>query len=263
MTSLWINSHVNTPADLPLGQYYDTLITVGTPIKTALVYLVVVTLWSSFNKKSKVKPSPSGSGLKAFVVLHNALLMAFSFLSFYHSAGVLSRVFTDEGSFKDRFCDTGRPLWAAGFFYWGWLFYLSKYYEMIDTAIILIKGRTPSFLQTYHHAGAIIGMWYLVQASSPGLWIFLTLNSFIHTIMYNYYIFATLGYNLPGKKYITYMQITQFIVGSTIAFGYLLTPNCATPQQLYSIAFNLSYVAPLIYLFTKFAQASYSKQKEA
>ncbi|KAJ9054060.1 hypothetical protein DSO57_1018477 [Entomophthora muscae] len=170
MSIFWIQSHSTSPKDLPLGQYYDSLVNVATPFTTALAYLVVVTTWSAFNRKNK--PSPSGPGLKAFVVLHNFALMLFSFLSFYHSAGVLSRVFTDEGPFTDRFCDTGRPLWAAGFWYWGWLFYLSKYYEMVDTAIILIKGRIPSLLQTYHHAGAIIGMWFLVSAKSPGLWIF-------------------------------------------------------------------------------------------
>ncbi|KAJ9054065.1 hypothetical protein DSO57_1025282 [Entomophthora muscae] len=263
MTSLWVNCHINTPAELPLGQYYDTLVSVGTPLKTAMVYVGTVALWSAINRKSTAKPSPSGPGLKAFVVLHNALLMVFSFLSFYHSAWVLSRIVADEGSFTEKYCDVKGTYWSSGFFYWGWLFYLSKYYEMIDTAIILVKGRIPSLLQTYHHAGAIIGMWFFVSTNSPGLWIFLNLNSFIHTIMYSYYIFTTLGYNPPGKKYITYMQIAQFFVGSFFAASYLAIPGCTSAMQGYSLIFNLSYVAPLIYLFYQFAQESYNKKKTA
>jgi hypothetical protein len=55
-------------------------------------------------------------------------------------------------------------------------------YEFIDTWIVLLKGRTPIFLQTYHHAGIAIIMWgFEVTANTCGITI-LALNSFIHTI---------------------------------------------------------------------------------
>lgn len=266
MNLFFIDSQVTTPLDLPWGQYYDSIIAAKTPLMTSALYLFVVTVCSRIvrgNSKlggGKVlnKKETSGLGLKLFVIFHNLLLMVFSLLTFYHTAIILFNQFTSSQPFGDKFCDKNQQAWRQGIFFWGWLFYLSKYYEMIDTAIILIKGKVPSFLQSYHHAGAIIGMWTLTANNTPGAWIFITLNSFIHTIMYSYYILTTLGYKPTGKKYITYMQIAQFVVGISIALVYILLPNCQTPAQNLSIMFNLGYVTPLIFLFYQFAQNSYT-----
>lgn len=78
--------------------------------------------------------------------------------------------------------DVGR-LWNEGLAFYGWLFYLSKFYEVIDTAIILAKGKKSSFLQTYHHAGAMLCMWAGIRYMSPPIWMFVFVNSFIHTLM--------------------------------------------------------------------------------
>ena len=53
--------------------------------------------------------------------------------------------------------DVGR-LWNEGLAFWGWFFYLSKFYEVVDTMIIIAKGKRSSTLQTYHHAGAMFCM---------------------------------------------------------------------------------------------------------
>ena len=78
--------------------------------------------------------------------------------------------------------DVGR-MWNEGLAFYGWLFYVSKYYEIIDTLIILAKGRKSSFLQTYHHAGAILSMWSGIRYMSPPIWVFVLANSGLHTVM--------------------------------------------------------------------------------
>lgn len=78
--------------------------------------------------------------------------------------------------------DVGR-IWNEGLAFYGWLFYLSKFYEVIDTLIIIAKGKKSSFLQTYHHAGAMICMWAGIRYMSPPIWMFVLVNSFIHSIM--------------------------------------------------------------------------------
>lgn len=78
--------------------------------------------------------------------------------------------------------DVGR-LWNEGLAFYGWLFYLSKFYEVVDTMIILLKGKKSSFLQTYHHAGAMLCMWAGIRYMSPPIWMFVFVNSGIHTIM--------------------------------------------------------------------------------
>jgi len=78
--------------------------------------------------------------------------------------------------------DLGR-LWNEGLAFYGWPFYLSKFYEVLDTAIILAKGKRSSTLQTYHHAGAMMCMWAGIRFMSPPIWMFVFVNSGIHALM--------------------------------------------------------------------------------
>jgi hypothetical protein len=78
--------------------------------------------------------------------------------------------------------DSGR-LWNEGLAFWGWWFYLSKFYEVLDTFIILMKGKRSSTLQTYHHTGAMFCMWAGIRYMSPPIWMFAFLNSGIHAMM--------------------------------------------------------------------------------
>lgn len=78
--------------------------------------------------------------------------------------------------------DLGR-LWNEGLAFYGWFFYLSKFYEVFDTLIIIAKGKRSSTLQTYHHAGAMMCMWAGIRFMSPPIWLFVFLNSLIHAMM--------------------------------------------------------------------------------
>jgi hypothetical protein len=82
--------------------------------------------------------------------------------------------------------DLGR-LWNEGLAFYGWFFYLSKFYEVLDTAIILAKGKRSSTLQTYHHAGAMMCMWAGIRYMSPPIWMFVFVNSGIHALMVRNY----------------------------------------------------------------------------
>lgn len=78
--------------------------------------------------------------------------------------------------------DAGR-LWNGGLAFFGWIFYLSKFYEVVDTAIILAKGKKSSTLQTYHHAGAMMCMWAGIRYMAAPIWIFALVNAGIHALM--------------------------------------------------------------------------------
>lgn len=74
-------------------------------------------------------------------------------------------------------------LWTTGYAYFSWLFYLSKFYEVVDTLIILAKGKRSSMLQTYHHTGVMFCMWATVRYMSPPGLVGIFFNSAIHTLM--------------------------------------------------------------------------------
>ncbi|KAL2435107.1 hypothetical protein ABEF95_013240 [Exophiala dermatitidis] len=132
--------------------------------------------------------------------------------------------------------DVGR-LWNEGLAFYGWLFYLSKFYEIFDTCIILAKGRKSSLLQTYHHAGAMISMWAGIRYMSPPIWMFVLVNSGIHAIMYTFYLLAAIGLRMPKwlKQSLTTLQITQFVVGASFAFLHLF------------VAYQIPVSVPYIY----------------
>ena len=78
--------------------------------------------------------------------------------------------------------DVGR-IWNEGLAFYGWLFYVSKFYEVVDTLILFIKGKKTSNLQMFHHAGAMMCMWAGIRYMSPPIWMFVFINSGIHGLM--------------------------------------------------------------------------------
>jgi len=64
-----------------------------------------------------------------------------------------------------------------------WIFYVSKFYEVVDTLIILARGKRSSTLQTFHHAGVIIIGWTGLRYESPMAPPGAILNAAVHTLM--------------------------------------------------------------------------------
>ncbi|KAE8378260.1 GNS1/SUR4 family-domain-containing protein [Aspergillus bertholletiae] len=76
-------------------------------------------------------------------------------LSGYNAANSTSAPLTTNDDSFSR-ATLVKSLWERGLNYYTWMFYVSKYYEIMDTLLLLVKGKRVSFLQMYHHAGAII-----------------------------------------------------------------------------------------------------------
>lgn len=259
--------------------FYDFFMNWKTPIIFASLYTVSITYLnpklSSGEKVSRVvakqnaelasqaKVTHSSRFTTALIFLHNLALCLFSVVTFFYmSSGMVDHLRVHQNRFKDAYCDSDKYLWTNSLGFLGYLFYLSKYYEIIDTIIILLKGRRSSFLQTYHHAGAMITMWIGMREHATPIWIFVLFNSFIHSVMYAYYAATSIGFTPPGKKYLTSLQITQFFIGTTLAASYLFVPNCMkTPGQMVAIWVNVLYLLPLTYLFLDFARKMYGKRK--
>jgi len=158
--------------------------------------------------------------------------------------------------------DVGR-LWNEGLAFYGWLFYVSKFYEVVDTLIILAKGKTSSVLQTFHHAGAMMCMWAGIRYMSPPIWMFVLVNSGLHGLMvcfphfldqsdlltlpqYTYYALSTLEIQVPQslKRFLTALQISQFIIGASYAVGHLFVAYSRPVSTPYLFIHNLSTLLP-------------------
>lgn len=161
-----------------------------------------------------------------FVILHNIFLAVYSAWTWYGMLrGLQSTIVSPNGpdgwaATIDSFCKINGPagirnaqtynlasgtwsslsgiqgspsreqsgrLWNNGLAFYGWLFYISKFYEVVDTLIILAKGKLSSTLQTYHHAGAMMAMWAGMRYMSVPIWIFVFFNSAIHSLMVSFF----------------------------------------------------------------------------
>eukprot|EP00741_Cyanophora_paradoxa_P003484 tig00000711_g3384.t1 len=205
--------------------------------------------------------------LKPLIVIHNAALCAYSGWTFYRSMLVMcaapSKIYTHP-----------YLLHYSELAYLAWVFYISKYYEFFDTWILLLQGKGGGFtytLQVYHHIGAVITMGLGVKYRSTGYWVFVVYNSGVHTIMYLYYMLTAMRGILPKplvvltnivKRYITLLQITQFItgIGATVPYFFLASFRQDT-SALLALAVVEAYVVGLIFLFMKFFKIAYKDGK--
>ncbi|XP_014260831.1 elongation of very long chain fatty acids protein AAEL008004-like isoform X2 [Cimex lectularius] len=145
-----------------------------------------------------------------------------------------------------------------------WWYFFSKVIELLDTVFFVLrkKQNQVSVLHVYHHSNMLVSTWaYLKfirgeQAIIPGL-----INSFVHVVMYSYYLLAALGPSVQKylwwKKYITKLQLGQFVV-ILIYLSSLLAFDCNLPRGL-TIYMSATTVTFLI-LFLNFYQKSYAGQ---
>lgn len=243
-------------------------------------------------QKRQLRPQPfliAKFGLfKFFVLLHNLFLCVYSVWTFVGMTSTIYRTIqtikskdASHSSYENFFtavCDLNHGVFNPNLAFtnltiYGWWFYISKFYEVLDTIIILLKGKPSSLLQSYHHAGAMMCMWAGIRYQSPPIWIFVVFNSFIHSLMYFYFTLSCMKIRVPMavKRVLTSLQISQFIIGGSLAvlhafiwFTDLTTKdscNCiSTSHQALPLIINVSYLTPLTVLFGLFYIESYIKR---
>jgi len=202
-----------------------------------------------------------GVAFRSFVALHNLALAVFSLVVAYNSWGVVLLHLSRRG-FDAVYCDRDGTLWSGGLGAWATIFYLSKFYEFLDTWILVLKNKRASFLQVYHHAGIVFAMYGAVASQSAWLLWVVLLNSVIHTLMYAYFFIKTVSpqVDIPQAKYLTMAQIGQFLTGIFSTLGVLwMGEACDTQSSRFSLACLHAYGLGLIALFVSFANRKYKE----
>lgn len=142
-----------------------------------------------------------------------------------------------------------------------WLFYISKILDFMDTIFIILKKswRQLSFLHIYHHCTIFLFYWLNVNAGYDGdVYVTVVLNGFIHTVMYTYYFVSMHTKDIWWKKYLTLMQMIQFVCMTSQAV-YLLATGCTNyPPRI--VVVYAGYILSLLLLFAKFYADSYTKK---
>lgn len=240
------------------NKFYALFMHPVVPFGSVLLYLLLSSVVFK-GIKNIFGLAPKGPVIQTITICHSAALAVYSGWTAYHGWRIFGAYLLKHGLMASL-CDADGELWGQ-LGWWVTHFYISKYYEFIDTWIVLLKGREPIFLQVYHHAGVVLIMWGFVvtQCVSGGV-VILVLNSFIHTIMYTYYTFAAFGYSSPLKHYLTQAQLTQFFLGVGVTIPLYWEVGCLNAAQSLSLNAIHVYTIILIYLFGKFYVDSYMKK---
>uniref|UniRef100_A0A6C0B667 Very-long-chain 3-oxoacyl-CoA synthase n=1 Tax=viral metagenome TaxID=1070528 RepID=A0A6C0B667_9ZZZZ len=212
--------------------------------------ILAIAGYVAYPKELRINPSL----LYTLSVIHNGLLVAFSGWAFISLSQI---IYTDGIVFQSNYYFQNPHFDRV--IYW---FYISKYYEFFDTFLLYLNGKSPIFLQKYHHIGAVI-CWHLHYVYKVDcLWIPSIANSFVHTIMYSYYLGCLLKVNQVRfiKKYITSLQLAQLFIPNFICLYYYVPP-VETTFNYNLIKIFVGYVSILVILFSQFYYKNYIEPK--
>lgn len=242
-------------------------------------YVVVILLFE-FSRKGSAP-----LGLKTVSMAHNLVLTLWSLFMAVGIAHSVASIALEHGVYTLLCASQNGLLQRGPLAYFMWHYAASKYYELLDTVLMVLKRKPLTVLHVWHHASIgplslswLIGDW-------PLSWIGALLNTVIHVFMYYYYFASALyGFNPWWKKHITQAQVAQFFTvlvmifvfiavsaaGSFAGFGWTTiggfplptlvhTPKCAGDPNvvLISQAVNITFLV----LFINFFVQTYSTKK--
>ncbi|VVC28062.1 ELO family,ELO family, conserved site [Cinara cedri] len=146
-----------------------------------------------------------------------------------------------------------------------WYYFISKIADLADTVFFVLRKKQSqvTFLHVYHHVNMAFTAWFHLrfikseQVTFGGI-----INITVHMIMYSYYFLAALGPKIKKylwwKKYLTGLQILQFVVIVLYVFG-LFIFDCQYPKLF--MIYLIMDVILFFHMFMIFYKKTYTAEK--
>lgn len=134
----------------------------------------------------------------------------------------------------------------------------------MDTIFMVLRKKDSqiTFLHVFHHVSMLNIWWFSVKLIPGGQsWFATSSNSLVHVVMYAYYLlnmFPPLRKHLWWKRYLTQLQLTQFVL-ILINTSYIHLSGCDFPT--WSTKMLISYMVVMLTLFGNFYVHAYFKSK--
>eukprot|EP01118_Nematostelium_gracile_P010034 TRINITY_DN3417_c0_g1_i1.p1 TRINITY_DN3417_c0_g1~~TRINITY_DN3417_c0_g1_i1.p1 ORF type:complete len:286 (+),score=52.24 TRINITY_DN3417_c0_g1_i1:82-939(+) len=188
---------INT--SLPFSEFNHVVI-------ATLVYFLTIFSIRSFMKERKPIQ------LKKLFAIHNVILSASSLILFVLIMETILPIIVNNGFYysicSEEMFDGIRGRRLEFFYYINYLF---KFYELVDTVFMALAKKNLEFLHVYHHSATFWLCFSQLIGQTSVQWFVISFNLFVHIIMYYYYARSALGARIWWKKYLTTLQIIQFV----------------------------------------------------
>ncbi|XP_023014186.2 very long chain fatty acid elongase AAEL008004 isoform X1 [Leptinotarsa decemlineata] len=175
--------------------------------------------------------------LKILLILYNVLQIVANFYLMYEGACSYKKIgWSCVPVDYSRSSVAMAELGSVRKFFW------LKMFDWIDTIFFVLRksNRQITFLHVYHHAGMVLLGWIALKYLGGGHSLFVVLlNLPVHGVMFTYYLLTTIDskwkQNISVKRFLTQIQMVQFL-GFIFIYGRILfQSNCPYPKFLCSL----------------------------
>lgn len=200
--------------------------------------------------------------LKPLIRLYNFGMVIFNAYLFYHASPFLNFGLWGWGCGKALQPMVNEAIPTV------YLVLISRFCDFFDTAFFVLRKKFShvSFLHVFHHSVVPIGFWIGVKFAFFPVCCFVPyLNLVVHVIMYSYYGLSTFGPRVQKylwwKKYLTRLQILQFLIALVHSLQPLYLTQCSFPAIF---VMGQTFGALLfLWLFISFYINAYTKRQAA
>lgn len=251
---------------------YTTWIPSQTPLSTPGVVLGCMTgylaiLWVG----QKLMEDRKAMQFKTLFMFHNLLLSAGSGLLLALMLEEIVPIVYNHGFF---YAICHHNAWTPKLEFYYMINYLFKYWEFGDTFFLVVKKKPLAFLHVFHHSATMLLCYTQLGGRTSVSWVPIVANLTVHVLMYYYYLMATAGFKIWWKKYLTGLQISQFVVDLFVvyfaAYSYFVTEyfhglpsmgSCAGSEG--AAVMGCGLLTSYLFLFIAFYRKTYNSAKSA
>lgn len=257
-----------TPQALKPGYELTHWVPGRTPLSTdrEVIVAIVTYLVVIFGGRELMK-SRAPFKLQTLFQIHNVILSAGSLLLLVLMLEEIVPLYLKHGFFWSICNSRAFTPRLVSFYIVNYYF---KYLELIDTVFLVLKKKKLAFLHVFHHAATAVLCHNQLNGQTSVQWVVITLNLAVHVVMYYYYYATAGGAKIWWKRYLTTMQITQFVIDLFIVYfasyqhfamvRFTSLPSygdCAGSEA--SAIFGVSLLSSYLFLFIAFYKATYKK----
>jgi len=211
--------------------------------------------------------------LKPLFMLHNVLLSAGSGILLLLMIEELLPIIYNHGPFHG-ICAHGS--WTPRLETLYIFNYMFKYWELADTLFLVAKKKPLQFLHVFHHTATAVLCYTQLNGRTSVSWVPISLNLTVHVLMYYYYFITTAfpGKKIWWKRYLTSLQISQFVIDLVViyfaSYSYFASTYFPSLPVMGSCAgtegaaiFGCALLTSYLFLFTAFYRRTYQSGKNA